>query len=687
MSRGERAIVAASVLLAIALFVLHVSQFTDYIADDAAITFAYAKNLAMGHGLVLNPGTDPVEGYSNFAWLVVVLPFCARGADPTWSVKALSVLLGTATLITLTLVAARLSAASRTPGQRWLAGTAALGLAAFPPYAVWACAGLENAFYCALFVAALFLYLRGSWLLCALVLVVMSLTRVEAVAIAALFAVHRTGVLIVDRRWPGRAELGAAAVFLALYGVYTAWHWWYFRALLPNSYVAKSATISGGVSAGALLATIRNGWAYARDQLIVPYRLAWVAPLVVAGLARLRPRVMTLVLLLAAGISILILMTGGDFYPQFRLGTLFLPLWFLLLGEGTRVAVSRVRRPAAAALALIPLLVVCQPGLAVARGWGRGPISMAGMKPMLADRYRQITARMRKSPITVLESDIGSVAYFTDLAVLDLGGLTDLHIARHGLGTPMFLHYVFEEVKPDVIHLRDTWAVHANIPISLIERDYQRLEGQPTGPFADGWYVRRDQTSPHQPMSQAGDPDAFTSSFAAFAPNDAGAAAIAAQARRRCIEQPAACHADATLSAQAHSRADEHRRQGRVGEAFHWYAAAFDADRRNIAALRAREDMRSASMRLCVPAPPTEVRFTIAARDVTVAWTPAADAVVGYLLEAGSSRGRSERAQLRSATPSITVPGVDAGTYFVRVRAENVCGRSEASQEQMITVR
>ena len=37
--------------------------------DDAGITFAYARNVALGRGLVSQPGFEPVEGYSNPTWL------------------------------------------------------------------------------------------------------------------------------------------------------------------------------------------------------------------------------------------------------------------------------------------------------------------------------------------------------------------------------------------------------------------------------------------------------------------------------------------------------------------------------------------------------------------------------------------------------------------------------------------
>jgi hypothetical protein len=51
-----------------------------WLHDDMMITMRYARNLVDGYGLVWNPGQPPVEGYSNFGWLLVMaavhlLPF------------------------------------------------------------------------------------------------------------------------------------------------------------------------------------------------------------------------------------------------------------------------------------------------------------------------------------------------------------------------------------------------------------------------------------------------------------------------------------------------------------------------------------------------------------------------------------------------------------------------------------
>ena len=42
------------------------------LGDDAMISMRYARNLAEGHGLVWNGSEPPVEGFTNFLWVLVM---------------------------------------------------------------------------------------------------------------------------------------------------------------------------------------------------------------------------------------------------------------------------------------------------------------------------------------------------------------------------------------------------------------------------------------------------------------------------------------------------------------------------------------------------------------------------------------------------------------------------------------
>ena len=71
---GQRLLAVALLAAAVAFFL--VEAWPQRVPlDDSFISFRYARNLLEGHGLVYNPG-EPVEGYTNFLWtLVMTIPF------------------------------------------------------------------------------------------------------------------------------------------------------------------------------------------------------------------------------------------------------------------------------------------------------------------------------------------------------------------------------------------------------------------------------------------------------------------------------------------------------------------------------------------------------------------------------------------------------------------------------------
>mgnify|MGYP004280342605 CR=1 FL=1 len=64
------------ILLLLPLFVLlgwWQWHYVGYVKDDTFISMRYARNLAMGHGLVFNYG-ERLEGYTNFLWVMLTVP-------------------------------------------------------------------------------------------------------------------------------------------------------------------------------------------------------------------------------------------------------------------------------------------------------------------------------------------------------------------------------------------------------------------------------------------------------------------------------------------------------------------------------------------------------------------------------------------------------------------------------------
>ena len=60
---------------AFALMLIGALTLRSWLVDDAAISFAYARNLARYGVLAPQPGAMPVEGFSNPLWVAIIAPF------------------------------------------------------------------------------------------------------------------------------------------------------------------------------------------------------------------------------------------------------------------------------------------------------------------------------------------------------------------------------------------------------------------------------------------------------------------------------------------------------------------------------------------------------------------------------------------------------------------------------------
>ncbi len=137
MAPPGRAKLFPGVALGLALTALFAWRF-NFLVDDAFISFRYARHLAEGHGLVWNLGEiPPVEGFSNFLWVVVCAAFEALGLSPLIGSRVVSALAA----LWLTWNVARAVAARSGAGiSTWSAAF----VATLPPIGVWATSGLET---------------------------------------------------------------------------------------------------------------------------------------------------------------------------------------------------------------------------------------------------------------------------------------------------------------------------------------------------------------------------------------------------------------------------------------------------------------------------------------------------------------------------------------------------------------
>lgn len=259
--------VALGLCAAWAFFLIEVSW--PYQVDDAFILFRYGRHLREGLGLVWNPGEPPVEGYTNFVYVLL------SAALPP-SVEAIIVVkvLGLISFGGLLWLTQRL-------GQRLFTSSlegrlAVMGLLVSPGLCFWAVAGLETTFFAALVAFAVLQFLkqtpRGD-ALAAVALFVAALSRTEGPVWAVLLLGLR--LVLVKHPWAGVWSRVWPWLwgFFVPYGVFFLWRALYFHALVPNPVLFKSSLAVDGAEESVLWPFLETWWPWLALSLLGLFRL------------------------------------------------------------------------------------------------------------------------------------------------------------------------------------------------------------------------------------------------------------------------------------------------------------------------------------------------------------------------------------------------------------------------------
>ena len=223
-------------LLAIVLGYLVLVNHFWFTTDDAYITFRYARNLAEGWGPRFNVGAHaPIEGYSNFLWMLLCAGFERVGLDPARWANRISTLIG---LAFLWQVHDHLRNRLRLSSAFTLTGLALCAL--HPPLAVYSSSGLETLAFATLLFGLYRSLSRDPeeivpWIT-ALWGIGVTLIRVEGIFwVGGLFLLSLAGT-----RWPSRRQLAkAAGLVVAVYGAYWVWRYDYYGHPFSNTVQAK----------------------------------------------------------------------------------------------------------------------------------------------------------------------------------------------------------------------------------------------------------------------------------------------------------------------------------------------------------------------------------------------------------------------------------------------------------------
>lgn len=445
-----------------AVFLLH-SLYLSVVAEDAFISFRYAANLAGGHGLAWNPGTPPVEGYTNFLWVLLSSLAIAVGLEVTVFAQVAGLVAGLLILAYTYLFAVRLLRLSPS------AALIPCGLLAISgPLATWASSGMETALFTLLVLAACYHFIGGMSrrgrvrYLSPLLLLAATLTRPEGLLFAVvLFAM--TGVLNgADPKARRGSTVLPFLVYLIPLIAYVVWRASYFGDWLPNTYYAKVGGspyrfIRGLVYAGAFFV-----------YFVLPF-----APIVLLYAVRRKHTsrrrglehafhndpALRVCVVLCLVYTLYIVYVGGDYMAMYRFFVPVLPFFYLAAGSLSARMLARdgsapPHSPAlpAALLFLAAVVTAAHSTPIDSRLFPKPPRQHGHYAGVKTERWHVARLSLighffrsyRQSTDESLATDaIGAISFYSGLKVYGFHGLVDKHIARRqsagatpGLGLP-----------------------------------------------------------------------------------------------------------------------------------------------------------------------------------------------------------------------------------------------------------
>jgi arabinofuranosyltransferase len=407
-----------------------------FVVDDAFISFRYADNLVQSGELAWNPGQgDPVEGYTNFLWTVMMAAPIAAGIDPVGASMVLGLVFAAGTLL-LTFQTGRLLFRSRS-----LALLTLILVGTNYTLSAYATSGLETQMQTFLVIAGTYLALSigrcggppragsvvGLSLLCALAI----LTRLDStIPYAVLYAYV---VLTISRLEVPRAERLSALIWLALpvLAILVPWLVWkhaYYGSVLPNTYHVRAASVSRGILVlGALY--IHE---FLRSYLLYPF--VFIGAAFLKGVvSRTELRVLLVIVALWSAYTVKV---GGDFM-EFRFLVPVLPLAFLLVVDMIRRIDMRKLQVALVAMVLVGSLVHAT----TYRG-SYGTESVSQLRGHIVDEdqdWRRVGAILSElfagegEPVIIATTAAGAIPYYSRLQTVDMLGINDRWVATEGL--------------------------------------------------------------------------------------------------------------------------------------------------------------------------------------------------------------------------------------------------------------
>lgn len=417
------------------------------LVDDAFIFMRYARHVAQGSGFVWNIGERPVEGFSSFLYLLLLVAVEALRLPQV----AASEWIGLALAVTTVGLTWRLSAQINPRHGFWdLLALYLFGLS--PVYLRWSLSGMESALYALMLIICVSTYISclqrkmPPWV-SGVAFALAALTRPEAVAIFGVTIVFEMATnFVAHKKLLDHRTFVLGATFAALVGPFNLWRWLHFGYPFPNTYYAKTGGGLTQIRGGAdyLVYSLKQIFGGSSSVLApLPFFLHWRTE-------NAKSQIYLGVVIVTSWL--VTILTGGDHFNDARFLTPTLPLVFCLAGIGLSTLATKFARHYVWKIAIGGLLfiaVIHQYIVAfpffytgeIAKGWNatlHGPeLDTASIN---AGRFLdweegfvlmgQTLKRIGQPGDSIAAVPVGAIAYYSDMTVIDMVGVADPVIAH-----------------------------------------------------------------------------------------------------------------------------------------------------------------------------------------------------------------------------------------------------------------
>jgi hypothetical protein len=417
--------------LSIVTFLLLSLLFHNWIPDDAYISFCYARNFAEGEGFVFFPG-ERVEGFSNLLWTLFLSGLHSLGIDIVRAAVFLSLLFAALSLLLiyslLRLVKDTDSIEDTVP--RIVRICYFITPIVFFPLLFYASSGLETTASLFFLLLGAFLHIRSVrgrlstlYVPSSYCFLVVSLLRPEGI----LFLLINSIFIAMNRRSLSWRVIFFSMLPLAFFGLFLMIKATYFGSLIPNTYYAKPG------ASFHYMAPIARGFLY----LMYFFLKSGYALLLPFALHRPRNgwqlyawRYLWSIILMQI---MFIVFVGGDILRFDRFTLPFIPFLLVLslmgIETGMRHAGEALKqfltRTMITCLILICILNTAQIPV-ISKKYCYHDWMHANVQAEIGKLLKEVLPENS----SVVSNEVGAIAYYSELPVIDMIGLTDKAVAH-----------------------------------------------------------------------------------------------------------------------------------------------------------------------------------------------------------------------------------------------------------------